>query len=254
MKKINIKSEVGINKLYNLNDVNTRNKIQELLFNSPIPKEELLNNICLFLDRRTISRLLFINELYQKIMHLHGNIFEFGVRYGQNISLFTGFRGIYEPFNHNRKIIGFDTWKGFPEIDKSHDNPSWNSGDYGVPEDYENFLEEVIRTHEEMAPIPSITKHAFIKGDASTTVKDYLKEHPETIISLAYFDFDIYKPTKDCMEAILPFLTKGAILAFDEINMPECPGETMALRETLGSNNFIINHSIFRANAGYIIY
>lgn len=254
MKRLDTKSEVGINKHYNLSDVESRSKLKELLFQSPIPDQELLNNICLFLDRRTISRLLFINEIYQRILKVHGNIFEFGVRYGQNISLFTGLRGIYEPFNHNRKIIGFDTWEGFPETDPIRDNPEWKSGDYGVPENYETFLEEIINVHEQMSPLQSITKHRLIKGDASKTLDDYLKEHPESIISLAYFDFDIYKPTKDCLKLILPFLSKGAIIAFDEINMPECPGETLALREVLGTNNMVINHSQFRANAGFVIF
>lgn len=254
MKKIDIISEVKINTSYNPKDVASRNNLREHLFNSPIPGEELLNNIGLFLDRRTISRFLFINELYQKIIPIHGNIFEFGVRYGQNISLFTSYRGIYEPYNHNRKIIGFDTWEGFPEVDKKKDKPDWQAGDFAVPEKYEDFLEEVINLHEKMAPIPEVVKHTFVKGDASKTIEEYLKEHPETIISLAYFDFDIYKPTRDCLEKILPFLSKGAVIAFDEINVAEWPGETQALREVLGTNNFMINHSTFRSNAGYIIF
>jgi hypothetical protein len=41
---------------------------------------------------------------------------EFGVRWGQNMALFTSFRNIYEPYNVSRKIIGFDTFAGFPSI------------------------------------------------------------------------------------------------------------------------------------------
>ena len=254
MKNVDTKTEVVLNKIYNETDVKNRDQFKELLFNSPIPSEELFNNIGLFLDRRNLSRFLFINELYQKIVPIHGNIFEFGVRYGQNISLFTSYRGIYEPFNHNRKIVGFDTWEGFVGVDKDKDKSNWKSGDFGVPENYEDFLSEVIQLHEQMAPIPSIKKHQLIKGDASQTIEQYLKDHPETIISLAYFDFDVYKPTRDCLETILPYLSKGAVIAFDEINVREWPGETQALREVLGTNNFKINHSPFRANAGYIIY
>ncbi len=176
------------------------------------------------------------------------------MRYGQNISLFTSFRGIYEPFNHNRKIVGFDTWEGFPDVDKTNDLDEWKSGDYGVPDGYENFLSNVIQVHETMAPIPSIKKHQLVKGDATKTIDKYLKKHPETIISLAYFDFDIYKPTRECLERILPYLSKGAIIAFDEINVQDWPGETQALREVLGTNNFQIMHSPFRANAGYLEY
>ena len=38
---------------------------------------------------------------------------EFGVRWGQNLITLNNLRGIYEPFNHSRKIIGFDTFEGF---------------------------------------------------------------------------------------------------------------------------------------------
>jgi len=105
-----------------------------------------------------------------------------------------------------------------------------------------------------MAPIDHIQKFTLVKGDATKTIKEYLANHQETIISLAYFDFDIYKPTHDCLEAILPYLSKGAVIGFDEINTPEWPGETKAFREVLGTNNFSVVHSTYRANAGYIIY
>jgi len=38
------------------------------------------------------------------------------------------------------------------------------------------------------------------KGDASVEMK-YLYDNPETIIALAYFDFDLYQPTKKCLES-----------------------------------------------------
>jgi hypothetical protein len=49
-------------------------------------------------------------------------------------------------------------------------------------------------------------------------------------------------------------LTKGSVIAFDEINYPNFPGETMASREVLGTNNFKIHHSKYRAAAGYILF
>ena len=45
------------------------------------------------------------------------------------------------------------------------------------------------------------------------------------------FDLDIYKPTKTCLKLLLPHLTKGCVLAFDELNDPISPGETIALKE-----------------------
>ena len=85
-------------------------------------------------------------------------------------------------------------------------------------------------------------KSGEASGSPTSSAPAYLREHPETIVALAYFDFDIYQPTKDCLEAILPHLTKGSVLAFDELNCPEFPGETIALREVLG----LSRHSIRR--------
>ena len=61
---------------------------------------------------------------------------------------------------------------------------------------------------------------------------------PETSTDLrvAYFDFDLYEPTKKCLELIRPRLTKGSVIGFDEANDPDSPGETLALMETFGLN------------------
>jgi hypothetical protein len=39
------------------------------------------------------------------------------------------------------------------------------------------------------------------------------------------------------LEAIQPYLTKGSILAFDELAHAKWPGETAALRHTLGTDH-----------------
>ena len=57
-----------------------------------------------------------MQRIYAEIVPVHGVIMEFGVRWGQNLALFSNLRGIHEPFNYNRRIIGFDTFEGFPAI------------------------------------------------------------------------------------------------------------------------------------------
>src|SRR5271157_162172 len=95
-----------------------RNDFFDLFKKCPIPDNELLLNLSLFIKRQDMSSLLFMNEIYNKIVNTHGVIMEFGVRWGRNMALFESLRGIYEPFNHNRKLIGFDTFEGFPSIHK----------------------------------------------------------------------------------------------------------------------------------------
>lgn len=223
-----------------------------LFKSSPIPENELLNNLGLFSSRQALSRIIFMNELYKKNLNTHGVIFEFGVRWGQNLSLFSAFRGMYEPYNYNRKIVGFDTFSGFPEIDPN-DGRVNKQGDYAVTAGYEDYLEQLLRIHENESPIAHIKKFELIKGDATIKIDEYLKDHPETIISLAYFDFDIYIPTKKCLESILPFLTRGSVLAFDELNYDTFPGETVAVREVLGLDKYRIQRSPLSPLCSYII-
>ena len=126
-------------------------------------------------------------------------------------------------------------------------------GDYGVVKNWIDELEEILDFHAQNAPIPNKKKHKLVKGDATMTLPEYLKEHPEAIVALAYFDFDIYKPTHDCLEAILPYLTKGSVLAFDELNTPEFPGETIALREVLGLSRHAIRRDPSNPLTSYMV-
>ena len=92
----------------------SREEFLNLVKQCPIPENELLQNLGLFIKRQDLSRIIFMNEIYQKILNVHGVIIEFGTRWGQNLALFESFRGMYEPYNHLRTIIGFDTFEGFP--------------------------------------------------------------------------------------------------------------------------------------------
>jgi hypothetical protein len=236
-------------------ETNLRESFLKTYQDSPIPENEILSNLGLFTSRQLISKILFLNELYQKIIHTHGVIMEFGVRWGQNLSLFHSFRGIYEPFNHNRKIVGFDTFSGFPSVhEKDGNDPIIMENAFSVTEGYEDYLDTVLKYHQQESPIPHMKKYELVKGDASKTIHEYLKNNPETIIAFAYFDFDIYEPTYECLKAILPHLTKGSILAFDELNCPAFPGETLAVKELLGLNNLEIQRSPLTPRESYIVF
>jgi hypothetical protein len=168
------------------------------------------------------------------------------------MSLFTNFRGIYEPYNYNRKVIGFDTFEGFPELDLK-DGDKISVGDYAVTSDYIEELEAVLKYHESESPISQKKKFELVKGDATKTLEKYLEDNPETIVSLAYFDFDIYLPTKKCLELVKDRLTKGSIIAFDELNCPDFPGETLALKEVFGLDKYSIQRSPLNPLISYIV-
>lgn len=232
-----------------------RAKAAEAWRNCPIPDNELLANAGLFLKRQELTKHLFFSELYQNhVMGTHGVIMEFGVRWGQNLVTFNNLRGIYEPYNHNRKIIGFDTFEGFPSLsEKDGNHEIISSGSLAVSENYEKYLEQLLNFHEGECPLSHIRKNSLRKGDAPAELHKYLNEHPETIISLAWFDMTLYEPTKACLQIIQPYLTKGSVLGFDELNDAEFPGETVALREVLGTHNFEIRRNRYSGAQSYVI-
>jgi hypothetical protein len=206
-----------------------------------------------FLKRQVLSRLLYQDQLYRRILDVPGVICEFGVHWGATIATLTNLRGIYEPFNYARRIFGFDTFGGFVGVDEK-DGGFSSDGDYSTSTGYEAELGELLHLHESFSPIPQIEKHALIKGDVMKTLPVWLEENPHAIISMAIFDMDIYKPTRVALELILPRLVKGSMLVFDELNCPHFPGETQAVQEVLGLNNLRLQRSPLQPYCAFAEY
>jgi hypothetical protein len=221
---------------------------------NPLPEAEVLANLGLFMNRQALSRLLFMHDLYRLALPVHGVVMEFGTRWGQNVVTFTNLRGIYEPYNYTRRIIAFDTFEGFPTVDaKDGADPVVQTGAYAVTHGYDGYLDSLMRYHESESPLPHLTKYELVKGDVCLTLEKYLEQHPETIVALAYFDVDLYEPTRKCLDLLQPYLTKGSVLGFDELNFPAFPGETVALREVLGLGRHAIQRSTLSPTASYLI-
>jgi hypothetical protein len=244
-----------INILHQKNQIekDSLNNLQNLLLNSPIPQSEILENLGLYMPRQSLTRLLFMHDIYLKILGTNGVIMEFGTRWGQNLSLFNNFRGIYEPYNFIRKVVGFDTFEGFNAVDSKDGSSSIvDVGNYSVTQNYEDHLYSVLNNQEKLSPISHINKFSIRKGDAAEQLKLYLNENPQTIIALAYFDMDLYKPTYECLNLIKPYLVKGSILAFDDLMDPNFPGETIALREVFDMSKYELQRFPYNSYPSFI--
>ena len=80
-----------------------------------------------------------------------------------------------------------------------------------------------------------------------------MHRNPHTIVSLLYLDFDVYEPTRIALENFIPRMPKGAIIAFDELNAPNWPGETLAVLETVGIRNLRIERFQFDTLISYAV-
>ena len=235
-------------------EVRAYRELATLLQSSPIPSGEILGNLSLYLTRSSLSQILFMSHLYSRILNVHGIVIEFGNRWGRNLALLSSLRNIWEPHNYGRRIVGFDTFEGFPNVAPADGvDAAIKVGALSVANDYQEHLNRLLAIHEQLSPRPHMRRFETIKGDVAQTLPAWLEAHPETVVALAYFDMDLYEPTKRALEAIKPYLIKGSVIGFDELCVREFPGETVALREVLDLSKHALLRSPYSGHQSYIV-
>jgi hypothetical protein len=142
-----------------------------------------------------------------------------------------------EPENLTRRIYGFDTFDGFPSVAQKDQSSfaDMHPGDLRA-NSYDELI-ELIREYDRDRFLGHIPKVELIRGDITRTVPEFAASHPHLLVSLLYLDADIYEPTKVALETFLPRMPKGAVLAFDELDNPIWPGETVAAMDAVGLGN-----------------
>ncbi len=209
--------------------------------------EEILDAPMLHISRQTFTGILTRIELFKMVREVQGSIVECGVYKANNLMTFFHMSNIFEPFNFNRKIIGFDTFEGFPST--SHSDPTAVKGH--LSDTNLARISELINAQELNKALPYINKIELVKGDIFQTIAKYKEENPHLIVALLYLDFDLYEPTKIALEELLPLVPKGGIVAFDELNQFRWAGETKALHEVLGINNVELRKFEFDPHVSY---
>lgn len=230
-----------------------RQRLLDLFERTPLPPDQLLTNLSLYLRSGVFARLLFLDELYRKIVTVPGDVVEFGTWWGQSLVTFLNLRAVHEPYAA-RKVIGFDTFSGYAQPG-SQDRPSETikSGGYAVSQGYEGYLAELLEYHEQENVLAHLKKFELVRGDVVTTAPRYFADRPEAVVALAFFDMALYEPTKAALAAIEDRLVKGSVLAFDEFNDPDYPGETQAVREVLGLRSFGLFRSKYLPARTYLV-
>ena len=216
-----------------------------------------LKNFEKFIDRQSMARFLVRYELFKKIKKVKGSIVECGVHYGGGIMAWAKLSSSLEPYAIHRKIIGFDTFDGFPGLSKE-DKISVNHGELKRKgfQSHNMILEELkecIEEYNQNRFLNQFNKIELIKGDANLTIPKYVEDNSHLIVALLFLDFDIYQPTKTGLEIFLKRMPKGGIIVFDEINNEYWKGETTAALEVFKSfNNLEIKKFEFDPNIAYI--
>lgn len=196
--------------------------------------EVRLENFPKYVRRQHLKRFLAMYELFKRTLGVKGSVIDCGVYRGFGLMSWAKLSTILEPENLTRRIYGFDTFTGFPAV-SSKDASSFtrtNIGDLSASSFDE--LQELLAQYDRDRFLGHVPKVELVKGDIAITAPAFVASHPHVVVSLLFIDCDLYEPTKAALEAFVPRMPKGAILAFDELDNPIWPGETLAMVESLG--------------------
>ena len=200
-----------------------------------------------FVPRQALSYFLARNEIYRQILDVHGSILDFGVYRGGSFFTWQQLSALYEPYNHIRKVIGFDSFGGFStvgEFDVGADGKDLAlKRQGGMAYDGLGELREGIELVDMNRPLGHVPKGILVEGELPGSCAGYLEEHQETVVALANFGLGLYEPTVNLLRTIRPRLVKGSILVFEDLNQATWPGETRALREVFAPGEITLKRT-----------
>ena len=232
--------------------------MEELFLDSAGSVGDKLDNFARFVSRQSLSVFLAKNELMKMALPVHGSIVECGVFMGGGMFTWAQLSAIYEPVNHTRKVIGFDTFQGHAAISERDDAKGPGVSDEHKQEGSYKFshleeLKQSVRLFDLNRAIGHIEKVELVPGDATVTIPRHIEDNPHLVVSLLYLDFDLFEPTRVALECLLPRMPKGAVIGFDELNQKQWPGETLAVMEQVGLGKLRIRRFSYTPALSYAI-
>jgi hypothetical protein len=208
--------------------------IESSFLNSKICLLDKLEAFPRFVSKRSMARFMAKEEIYRKIVNIHGSIVECGVFNGAGLFTWAQLSNIFEPSNYTRKIIGFDTFDGFPSVHWQADGCAtrgFKVGDLRGSRHAE--INESVAKNNHERHLSHIDNVELVKGDFLKTGPAYINKNQQLLVSLLYLDFDLFEPTVQALRSFLPRMCKGSIVCFDEANCENFPGETLALLQEM---------------------
>ena len=185
----------------------------------------IIDQYPLFTCPQTMLRFNYIFTLLNSIHKVPGDICEFGTWKGATAVFMAKMLDELEP-QSSRKIIVFDNFSGLPSpSEKDGANAMDQIGNYKGDLDNLEFIIDIFDLSHRIT---------LIKGNANKTVKEYFNNKSYLLISLAYFDFDLYEPTICAWNAIKNSMSKSSLISFDEgLDEELWEGECKAVNEII---------------------
>jgi hypothetical protein len=191
---------------------------------------DIYNQFSLWGDLDRYTKMLARYELFKLIADKPGDIVEGGVLKGSGLLYWAKLIEIFNP-QSRRKVIGFDTFEGYPEdTNKSHDQKT--AKDFKKIQ-IQDGSQVAIETILEIAKQQGLEHRIeLVKGKAQDTMPEYVKKYPGFRIALLNLDFVLYEPTTAALSHLYPVVISGGIVALDEYGVAKA-GESEAVDQFL---------------------
>lgn len=227
--------------------------IAEVFANSPDDLPTRLANLARYARRSQVTRFAALYELFKLALPVKGSIVECGVFRGSSFMTFAQLSAALEPTNLTRRLYGFDSFGGFPEV-STKDRPQQTGAAAGdLAADSHAELSRLLEIYDTDRFLGHLPKAMLIRGDVTETIPKFVADNPHLVVSLLFLDLDLYEPTVTALRHFLPRLPRGAVLAFDELDNPLWPGETSAVLDEVGFDRLALRRFDFDPYIGYAV-
>jgi Macrocin-O-methyltransferase (TylF) len=220
-------------------------RLAAIFESSPDPLEVKLATFPRYARRSHLTRFLALYELFKLVLPVKGSIVECGVFRGFSFMTWAKLSAVLEPNNLTRRIYGFDSFAGFPDVGEMDEPARVGVAQGDLYAGAEKELRELIEVFDQDRFLGHLEKAILLPGDLMKTLPSFLEVNPHLLISLLFLDLDLYEPTRLALDLLVPRMPRGAVVAFDELDNPTWPGETRALLDTLGASSLSLERLEF---------
>lgn len=207
------------------------------------------NSFYLTCANQRLDKIIAQYELFKRTLDIPGAIIVCGVFRGTSIIKFATFRDLLtNPLA--KKIIGFDTFNGFPEANLPVDKLA-----------RESFIKSAGKSAISKGQLldifvaKDIANAELVEGNIIKTVPEYAANHPEMKVSLLYMDCIVYESTLATLRSFYGRITRGGLLVLNGYGKEGAGGggETKAVDQFFGTSSIAVRRFPFSFSPSYLV-
>jgi len=158
-----------------------------------------------------VDRMSLLASFLKSVLAIPGEVAEFGVFRGGSALLMDQ---VLAEGAAAKKLYLFDSFEGMPEVTHPLDR-SWRKGDLANP--VEN-VRELFKDSPRVVVVPGFFADTF-------------SLHDDLRFAFCHVDCDLYSSINECIAYIMPRLSEGGSILFDDYGFRDCPGAKLAIQE-----------------------